>query len=77
MGTAEGGFLCLAIKRLPLKGKPKFLAREAKTVDINMALVIRVGNFKTPVYLEIGAKPGCSVRKKGSKKARLAAGLFA
>lgn len=31
------------------------------TVDINMALVIRVGNFKTPIYLEIGAKPGCLV----------------
>lgn len=73
MGTAEGGFLCLAVKRLPLKGKPKFLAREAKTVPVPLSPPGRVfHNF----FLE-GAKPGCSVRKKGSKKARLAAGLFA
>jgi len=66
MGTAEGGFLCRAVKRLPPQG-------EAKTAPVPLSPPSRVfHNF----FLEC-AKSGCPVRKKGSKKARLAAGLFA
>lgn len=57
---ANGGYVGIGIDifDLDLNVLSKEDGRTFNALHYNMALALRIGNFKTPVYLELGVKPG-------------------
>ncbi len=62
----NGGYVGIGIDifDLDLNVLSKESSRSFNALHYNMALTLRIGNFKTPVYLEVGVKPGLSVFNK-------------
>lgn len=65
---ANGGYVGIGIDifDLDLNVLSSESGRSFNALHYNMALALRIGNFKTPVYLEVGVKPGLSVFKKNT-----------
>ena len=59
----NGGYVGIGIDifDLDLNVLSKEDGRSFNALHYNMALALRIGNFKTPVYAEIGIKPGLAV----------------
>lgn len=64
----NGGYVGIGIDifDLDLNVLSKESSRSFNALHYNMALALRIGNFKTPVYIEVGVKPGLSVFKKNT-----------